>query len=126
MSAFRKLCLVVAVVLGANLPIATATAQPSNIQPAPPEATKQLTLYIRASGVPRSSPWGAKLPQDREFTIVAAPSDTIRAVKKKIEAEYTIPSQRQRLLLNGVELDDDRSLSSYNISTDPHLVLQVI
>ncbi|MGY2063080.1 ubiquitin-like domain-containing protein, partial [Nocardia gipuzkoensis] len=120
-----KLCLVIAVAIGASPSIAIATAQPSNVQPAQPETARQLTLYIRPIGVPRSTPWGAKLPQDREFTIVAAPSDTIAAVKKKIEAEYTIPPDLQHLLLDGSELADNRSLSSYNISTDPHLLLKV-
>ena len=64
---------------------------------------------------------------DRTLTIEADPSDTVESVKAKIEALLGIPPQEQRLMHGGRQLQEGRTLSSYNIVDNftLHLVLRL-
>ena len=51
----------------------------------------------------------------RTHTLDVNPSNTVRDVKEQIALLENVPYDRQRLILAGLQLDDDRSLADYNV-----------
>lgn len=64
---------------------------------------------------------------ERMIEIIVNSSDSIRNVKRNIHQSCQYPPDRQRLVFNGKRLEDDCSLSDYNIQNGSilHLVLRL-
>lgn len=62
-------------------------------------------------------------------SVVCSPDDTVLSVKEQLEKKYEegMPSNQQRLVYGGKNLEDDRLLKDYNIihNTTVHIVLRL-
>ena len=62
---------------------------------------------------------------DKIFPIDVELSDTIQIVYKKIEEKEHIPSDQQWLIFDGKHLDDEKTLSEYNVQNNSTIYLMV-
>jgi len=58
----------------------------------------------------------------KTITVTVNDSDTILSIKEQIESKEGVPTEQQRLIICGKEMEDDHLVSEYNLRRTIHLI----
>ena len=98
------------------------------------ECTLHLVLRLRGGGTEGTGVAGTKqimikTLQGKTMTLDVSDSDTILSVKNRITEKEGIPTDQQRLVFNGKQLEDNQTIKDYNLHLQEnptiHLVLRL-
>ena len=64
-------------------------------------------------------------PTGKIITVQVEHSDTIEDVKARVQFKEGIPSDQQLLFLSGRALEDERTISDYNMETEERVSLRL-
>lgn len=86
-----------------------------------------ITLFFTMAASASAMQIFVKTMTGKNITVEVETSDTIEALKLKIQNQENIPTEQQRLIFAGMELEEGRTLADYGIRKEStiHLILKL-